>query len=400
MKAVVVLLCFLLNFMLFSKEIYWEINNEAGFDIREFHKEEAYSSQKNTYSSFIKSEIFLEISNNINFISEPYYRYDNHDKERSLFDFKENYLVVFGDSYEIKTGIGEVFWGITESKNLVDIINVYDSTDGDQKAKLGQSLISYSYFTEKIGVFDVYYLPFFSKSSQIGKRGRLRLSKPIENYNTIYEGGAGEKVPSWAMKWAKNVGNSDFSVQAFRGNSRESSTIPLLENGVLKYFSGYERISQLGTYIQTIMGPYIFKMETIRRNGQKNANNDRENYYSYTIGMEYLINRLFEKIWDITFFIEYNNDDRNNDSTDILQNDIFLASTLLMNNVNGTELTTGITLDLDGGGDTANLELSTRITDNYRFTGIYQIYWSTNNKDILYNFRRDNYLGLKLVRYF
>ena len=47
----------------------------------------------------------------------------------------------------------------------------------------------------------------------------------------------------------------DFSLQGFRGNSRESSTIAKLENLQLKYFQGYERISQLGTYLHLISGP-------------------------------------------------------------------------------------------------------------------------------------------------
>ena len=394
------LLIVLINFQIFATDYEWEINNEIGFDVREFHKEEAYPNQKNTYSSYFKSEIYLGITEQINFISEPYYRYDHNDKERTLFNFKENYLIYFKENSEFKLGIAEIFWGVTESKNLVDVINIYDGTDGDQKAKLGQSMLSYSTYSERAGIFDFYYLPFFSKEPQIGESGRLRLSKPIENYNTIYAGGAGDKVPSWAFKWEKNIGMSDFSIQAFRGNSRENSTIPLIEGTTLKYFAGYERISQIGTYMQTISGPYIFKVEAIRRNGQKNANNIRENYYSYTLGTEYLINRLFEKVWDLSLFIEYSNDDRGNDSIDIMQNDIFIAGQFLFNDVSGTELLIGSTLDTDGGGNTSNVELSSRITEDIRFTGTYQSYWSTNNKDPLYNFRRDNYFGIRAIKYF
>ena len=98
--------------------------------------------------------------------------------------------------------------------------------------------------------------------------------------------------------------------------------------------------------------------------------------------------------------LEYSNDSRSNDSTDILQNDIFFASKLNLNDIKGTEYLTSITLDVDGGGNTALVEATTRITDNVRFTGSYQSYWSTNNKDILYSFRRDNYLGIKIVNYF
>ena len=331
---------------------------------------------------------------------EPYFRYDHHDKNRSLFNFKENNFTYYYNDIQVKAGISEVFWGITESKNLVNIINVKDVADGDQKAKLGQSLLAFSNYSEKYGSLDFYYLPFFKNSSQIGQNGRLRLSKPIENYDIVYEGGAGSKVPSWAIKWENSFGMLDFSLQGFRGNSRESSTIAKLENLQLKYFQGYERISQLGTYLQLISGPIIYKLEAIKRNGQKNAKNIRENFYSYTLGMEYLINNLFENKWDLTSFIEYHNDDRNNDSTDIFQNDLFLATRLNFNDTDGTEFLTSITLDTDGGGNTSTLELSSRITDNIRVTGSYNAYWSVNEKDILYSFRRDNYFLINITNYF
>ena len=396
-------LCFLIYFFLIethSADNDWQINSEIGLEIKEFHKNEAYSNQQNTYSSFIKSEIFFDFKNDLEFLMEPYLRYDRYDKNRSLFDFKENNLTYYYNDIQLKAGISEVFWGITESKNLVDIINPKDVTDGDQKAKLGQTMLAFSNYSEKFGILDFYYLPFFKNSSQIGEEGRLRLSKPIENYNIIYEGGAGSKVPSWALKWEHSFRLLDFSLQGFRGNSRESSTIGKLENLQLKYFQGYERISQIGTYFQVISGPIIYKLEAIKRNGQKNAKNIRENFFSYTLGLEHLINNLFENKWDLTSFIEYHNDDRNGDSTDILQNDLFLATRLNFNNIDGTEFLTSITLDTDGGGNTSTVELSSRITDNIRVTGSYNSYWSANETDILYSFRRDNYFSINIINYF
>ena len=59
-------LCFLVYFFLlapYSAELDWEINSEIGLEIKEFHKKEAYADQKNTYSSFIKSEIFISSFN-------------------------------------------------------------------------------------------------------------------------------------------------------------------------------------------------------------------------------------------------------------------------------------------------------------------------------------------------
>ena len=58
-------LCFLIYFFLlevYSVEFNWEVNSEIGIEIKEFHKKEAYLNQKNTYSSFIKSEIFFDFN--------------------------------------------------------------------------------------------------------------------------------------------------------------------------------------------------------------------------------------------------------------------------------------------------------------------------------------------------
>ena len=92
-------------------------------------------------------------------------------------------------------------------------------------------------------------------------------------------------------------------MQLFRGTSRNGSTLPKLENGEIKYFAGYERITQIGSFVQSIYGPIIFKFEGIRRNGQKNTLYERENFYSYITGIEYVVTRVFDKIWDLNIFL-------------------------------------------------------------------------------------------------
>ena len=40
---------------------------------------------------------------------EPYFRYDHHDKNRSLFNFKENNFTYYYNDIQVKAGISEVF---------------------------------------------------------------------------------------------------------------------------------------------------------------------------------------------------------------------------------------------------------------------------------------------------
>ena len=56
----------------------------------------------------------------------PFARWDENDDERSHFDLREAYWAYEGDGVELLVGVNKVFWGVTESVHLVDIINQTD----------------------------------------------------------------------------------------------------------------------------------------------------------------------------------------------------------------------------------------------------------------------------------
>ena len=105
-------------------------------------------------------------------------------------------------------------------------------------------------------------------------------------------------------------------------------------------------------------------------------------------------------MWDLNLFLEYSNDDRGSSSTDIFQNDLFLGSRISLNDVDGTEITQTLSLDMDGNGNTGSIEISSRLRETLRITADYSFYWSLKNADTLYSFRKDNYIGIRLTNYF
>ena len=62
----------------------------------------------------------------------PFFRYDSADPHRTHFDLREAYLLLFGQSdsgeWELRLGVDRVFWGVAESRHLVDIVNQTDLT--------------------------------------------------------------------------------------------------------------------------------------------------------------------------------------------------------------------------------------------------------------------------------
>ena len=56
----------------------------------------------------------------------PFFRLDQHDSRRTHVDIGELSWDLIGDTWELRAGVRKVFWGVTESTHLVDIINQTD----------------------------------------------------------------------------------------------------------------------------------------------------------------------------------------------------------------------------------------------------------------------------------
>ena len=80
-------------------------------------------------------------------VLQPFLRWDQRDTKRNLADLRQAYWQYAGTGFDIKAGIDIVFWGVTESQHLVDVINQTDlvaSIDGE--AKLGQPMLNWNLY--------------------------------------------------------------------------------------------------------------------------------------------------------------------------------------------------------------------------------------------------------------
>ena len=92
-------------------------------------------------------------------------RYDNQDDERSHVDLREAYWGYDGDSWDVNAGFSKVFWGVAESRHLVDVINQTDLVeDLDQEDKLGQPMVNVN-LQRDYGRFELYVMPTATTSS-------------------------------------------------------------------------------------------------------------------------------------------------------------------------------------------------------------------------------------------
>ena len=143
----------------------------------------------------------------LTFTLKPFMRLDLQDDERTHFDLREMMFVKSADQWDLRVGVGKVFWGVTESQHLVDIINQTDFVENvDGEEKLGQPMVNLDWITDKVGTLSMFYLPFFRERTFPGVEGRLRTIPNVDTKSPIYESNLKEWHPGVSLRWFNTMG--------------------------------------------------------------------------------------------------------------------------------------------------------------------------------------------------
>ena len=341
---------------------------------------------------------YFEDENYRSFTLTPVLRYDAVDSKRNLADLKEAYFLTFGDigqsEWELRLGFDQVFWGVVESRNIVDIVNQIDVADHpDEKSKLGQ-LMAHLTLTGDLGTLELFAMPFHRLRTFPGTKGRFRSQFPVDNNRATYESKHEEKNIDWAAQYSNSIGLFDFGISTFYGTSREPYLEPSLADRVL--IPRYETIRQYGLYGQVTTGPYLFKLEAIDRRGASNNIGDKENFKAYVLGAEYSFYSIFDSQIDMTLFVERTYDTRKSLATNAFEDDIFLTSLFTFNDVNSSELVVGTLVSRDRESQTLALEFSRRLTDQWALEIDSLFVLNAKSNDVLKPVENDSFIALKL----
>ena len=351
-----------------NENLYTEISGTVSFENRGYLDDPAYSGQRSSLTSLTANVTFyFEDEDYRSFTLTPTLRYDAVDSKRNLADLKEAYFLTFGDigqsEWELRLGFDQVFWGVVESRNIVDIVNQTDVADHpDEKSKLGQ-LMAHLTVTGDLGTWELFAMPFHRLRTFPGKKGRFHAGLPVDNDRATYESEHEERNVDWAAQYSNSIGPLDFGINTFYGTSREPMLERSLAEGVL--IPHYETIRQYGLYGQVTTGPYLFKLEAIDRRGASNIFGQKENYKAYVLGAEYSFYSIFDSQIDMTLFVERTYDTRKSRATNAFEDDIFLTSLFTFNDVNSTEFVAGTLISRDRESQTLALEFSRRLTDQW-----------------------------------
>jgi len=325
----------------------------------------------------------------------PFYRFDKNDDERTHGDIRTLDVVVANDKWELQAGISKVFWGVTESQHLVDVINQTDtveSTDGEEK--LGQPMIRASKLLEN-GSIDVFLLPYFRERTFPSEAGRFRGALTVDTDQTSYESSDKENHLDYAVRWNKTFDTVDLGIHWFDGTSREPELRLGTKNGKAVLTPHYPLMQQVGIDAQYTGEDWIWKLESIHRKTKST------NYNAAVAGFEYTIPGIAGGPKDLGLLAEYHFDSRDENATTPFQNDLFAGARLAFNDTQSTEILAGVFQDLDHDGRSMRVEASRRLKNNYKLNIEAQTISDTVAEDTaLYSIRDDDYVQVELQKFF
>lgn len=381
----------------FPAQAQTEVTGKLFLEHRHFLQNASSSLKDNNQTSVLfEPEIYSEWNDgNNSLVFKPFLRWDEQDSERSHGDIRELLWSQFGEDWEVKAGIGKVFWGQTESQHLVDVINQTDNIEAvDGEDKLGQPMINAT-FIRDWGTTSLFVLPYFRERTFPGIEGRVGPPLLVDTDNARYESSDERHHTDWAVRYSHSIGDWEVGVSYFDGTSREPVFVPDIRGESPVLVPLYLQMTQVGVDVLAVVDSWLLKFEGISRDTSQGR------FFAMTGGFEYTQVGVMDSVVDIGWLMEYQFDDRDELATTPAQNDIMLGSRIVLNDVDSTEILLGYVQDLDDSDSaSAFIEASSRINDNMKWSVDAWFFRANNPRDVLSAFRRDDFVQFNLEYYF
>ena len=378
----------------------WEISGSFSAETRIFPDDPAFSDQTDeavSPSLVIEPEFVYEWNKNQDRITvTPFVRWDADDDNRSHVDLREASWLHISDEWDLVVGVSKVYWGVTESRHLVDIINQTDAVeDIDGEDKLGQPMINLNLIRDW-GTIGLFILPRFRKRTFPADNARLRGPIPIDVDNATYESSRKENHVDGAIRWSHTLGDWDIGLGYFQGTSREPRFLLATNNGRPVFVPQYDLIDQTSLDIQLTTDATLWKLEAISRGGQGRR------FTAAVVGLEYTLFGVSETSSDLGFLIEYLYDDRDITMAPFVftDDDIFFGTRLSLNNTQNTAFLAGAIIDRHSKETLFFLEAEHRLSDHWKFEMQGRFFINIPDESFNAGFREDSFLNLSFSRYF
>ena len=392
MKSYTLSFFILLSYASFSQEkpkgdFTLKVNAEDRF----FLQDGLYDGQERNYLSiaFQPEYSFKWKDDKFQLKATLFGRIDQYDSRRTHFDIRELYWQMVQNKHELSIGIKKIFWGVTESAHIVNVINQTDIVENfDGEEKLGEPMVHYSYLSQ-VGTFDFFFMPYYRKPVYPGKHGRLRTPFVINDDMISFESSMEESRPDVAVRWSHYIGKFDFGLSHFYGTSRQ----PLI-NSYEEFEPTFAIVNQTGIDVQATTGPVLWKLESVYNT------NSVKDYLAVAGGFEYTFGNVNGNGLDIGLLSEYLYDSRDELAFSSMQNDLFFGARFAFNNMQDTQILAGTIIDLEHSTKLFSVEASQRIKESWTVELEGRFFSDVSNDEFIYFLRQDSFIRLGINKYF
>lgn len=386
----------------------WQAGASIAGELRYFPQDGLYADQFNDWqpSLTIEPELRWDSANrNHQIVIAPFARIDGQDDERTHFDLREGYYRYNDDDgWSLLIGAARIFWGRTESRHLVDIINQTDAVeDIDEEDKLGQPMANLT-LVRNWGAIDLFLMTGFRERTFAGINGRLRFAFPVDTDEPLFERDARRSAVDVAARYSHYIGNWDFGVSVFHGTSREPRFA--FQPGAETIRPVYDLITQGAVDLQYTAGAWLWKLEAVVREGHGDT------FAAAVGGFEYTLYQIFGSNADLGLLAEYQYDGR--DEAIIAErfgpttaapitfadNDVFAGARLALNDPNDTAMIIGGTVDADDQFLGVFVEGQRRVGANWTAELEARLFMNASPENLAFPIRKDDFVTARLTRYF
>lgn len=326
---------------------------------------------------------------------ELFMRADDKDSGREHADIRELLWLHLDGDNEWRVGINTMFWGVTESQHLVDVINQLDQVEGiDGEDKLGQPMIHLKRYQDW-GVLDFLVLPGFRERHFRSVAGRLRAPLIVDEDQAAYESADGQQHADLALRFSQTYDKLDLGLSLFDGTRREPLLRPGFDaNAAPVLIPYYEQMTQLGVDALLIDADWIWKLELVHREA------DSSDMNAYTFGFEYTFYGILSSAIDFGAIAEYSYDDRAEGLRGVFDRDLFVGGRFAFNDAQSSELLAGMLLDTDKQSRSFRVEASRRLGESYKASLELQVFSNIDASDPLAALKQDDFVLLELAYFF
>jgi hypothetical protein len=375
----------------------WEVSGYVGLENLAFINKPLYEEQHQNYiSGVIETELYHEWDNGTqSFAFVPYFRGSQHDSQRTHVDIRELTWLKAAEKWELRLGIRKVFWGVTESNHLVDVINQRDMVENsDGEDKLGQPMVNLALIKDW-GTLDLFILPWFRERTFAGEEGRLRPNPAVNSSLSEYDKSGYQRELAYAVRWAHSMGNWDVGLSHFYGTSRAPIfLVEETETEAVNLIPYYQNINQTGLDIQVTLDSLLLKWESIVRVSHT------ETAFATTAGFEYSFFNIMSSGIDIGLLSEYLYDSRGAASPTLMQDDFFVGTRFALNDIQDFQLLAGIMVDRKSQAQFYNIEVSRRFFDSFKLAVEARFFNGASAQEPSYFLQQESHFRMELSYHF